>query len=298
LVRSIEEGADDYLVKPFEHEVLRARLKAGMRLLHLDQSLLSAKARLEQGLTQAARTLTTMLPHRRDGRNFKIDWLFRPCAIIGGDLFNVVDLDENHFCLYAIDVSGHEVGAALFAVTLGQMLLPRPKINAKEGGMSQSAYRWNLNPVQVVSTLNERFQMEPLMNMFATLFYAVIDRRNLVMRWVRAGHPSPVIIRDRKPTLLAEGDLPIGILPTTQYARHTTRLKKGDRLFLYSDGMTEAKNSATSEMFGVDRLVSLIAGSSGETLTEAISRIDRALLDHRGMDRFDDDLSMLAVEIK
>jgi phosphoserine phosphatase RsbU/P len=297
MVKGIDEGADDYVFKPIEHEVLRARLKAGMRLLDLDRSLLAAKARLERGLTQAARTLKTMLPDRRNGTNFRIDWLFRPCAIIGGDLFNVVDLDDSHFCIYAIDVSGHEVGATLFAVTLGHMLLPRRKVG-KDGKMSKDPYRWNQNPVEVVSTLNERFQMAPPLNLYATLFYAVIDRRTLVMSWVRAGHPSPIVVRRGHPTELTEGDLPIGVLPDSDYTLHTTQLERNDRLFIYSDGITETKNISTMEMLGARRFIEMMTGLSDRPLDEAIAAIDAAILEHRVVDRFDDDLSLLAVEIK
>ena len=298
MVAGFESGVDDYVGKPFDAAELKARIDAGVRLLRLDRSLISAKTRLERGLAQAALTLRSMLPHRKDDRNLRTDWLFRPCAIVGGDLFNVVDLDEDHVCLYAIDVSGHEVAAALFAVTLGHMLLPRRQVDEAAGRSNRSRYSWNQNPTQVASTLNDRFQMEPPMNMYATLFYAVINRKDLTMRWVRAGHPAPILVRDGKTVPLEEGDFAIGMFEDAVYTEHLLKLKPSDRIFIYSDGIVEAANPHNNEMFGKERLESLFHGMAGRPFQEMIHAIDDTLLEHRDGDRFDDDLSLLAVEIK
>lgn len=298
VVEGLDAGADDYVGKPFDSAELRSRIEAGLRLLNLDRSPMSAKSRLERGLAQAALTLKSMLPQPKDDKNLRTDWLFRPCAIVGGDLFNVVDLDDNHVCLYAIDVSGHEVGAALFAVTLGHMLLPRRQVDEAVGGNRRTRYTWNQNPTQVASTLNDRFQMEPPMNMYATLFYAVINRKDLTLKWVRAGHPSPIIVRNGQKIVLEEGDFAIGMFENCGYTEHTVQLQSGDRLFIYSDGIVEAVDPRTDEMLGKDHLESMLIDLSGRPFKEMIHAIDDALLAHRNGDGFEDDLSLLAVEIK
>jgi sigma-B regulation protein RsbU (phosphoserine phosphatase) len=89
VTQSIEEGADDYIPRTCDPAELRARIQAGSRLLQL-QAERNAKGRLERGLMQAAQTLRSMLPHRREDENLKTDWLFRPCAIIGGDLLTLL----------------------------------------------------------------------------------------------------------------------------------------------------------------------------------------------------------------
>jgi phosphoserine phosphatase RsbU/P len=298
IVEAFDAGADDYIAKPFEAEELRARIEAGLRLLCLDRSLKSAKARLERGLKQAALTLKSMLPHRRDDEHFRTDWLFRPCAIIGGDLFNMVDLDEDHVCLYAVDVSGHEIAAALFAVTLGHMLMPRRQAIISGERRQTDSYSWNQSPRQVVSTLNDRFEMEPPMNMYATLFYAVINRKTLKMRWVRAGHPSPIIIRKGKRIVLKEGEPPIGVFSDCNFTEHSTQLEKRDRLVLYSDGISECQNLDTLEMMGFEKFTHFMETLSERPFNEMVPAIDKALIDHRRSVEFDDDLSLLAVEIK
>jgi sigma-B regulation protein RsbU (phosphoserine phosphatase) len=296
IVEGIEAGADEYIIKPFEQAVLKVRLEAGRRLLRLEHSLSATNNRLRVGLEQAAATLTSMLPAPRIGPDLQIDWLFRPCAYIGGDLFNVFALDEKRVSLYSIDVSGHGVASALFAMTIGNMLLPRRRISALNNSRDASQFAWNASPVRVASTLNERFPLELPTNMYFTLFYGVIDLNDMSMRWVRAGHPSPILLSDGRSNLLDDGDPPIGLFSDYEFTEYTTQLKRSDRLFLYSDGITEANNSETV-MFGAGKLTSLLSELSQRPLSDVVKYVDQKMLAYHGDDQFDDDLSLLAIEV-
>ncbi len=296
IVEGIEAGADEYIIKPFEQAVLKVRIEAGRRLLRLEHSLSATNNRLKVGLEQAAATLTSMLPAPRIGPDLQIDWLFRPCAYIGGDLFNVFALDEKRVSLYSIDVSGHGVASALFAMTIGNMLLPRRRISSLNNTKNPPQYAWNASPVRVASTLNERFPLELPTNMYFTLFYGVVDLNDMTMRWVRAGHPSPILLSDGTSNLLEDGDPPIGLFSDYEFTEYTTQLKQGDRLFLYSDGITEASNSE-AVMFGSERLTTLLTELSQRSLSDVIKNLDQRILAYQGDDQFDDDLSLLAIEV-
>ncbi len=296
IVEGIEAGADEYIIKPFEQAVLKVRLEAGRRLLRLEHSLSATNTRLKVGLEQAAATLTSMLPAPRIGPDLRIDWLFRPCAYIGGDLFNVFALDEKRVSLYSIDVSGHGVASALFAMTIGNMLLPRRRISALNVSTEASQYAWNASPVRVASTLNERFPLELPANMYFTLFYGVIDLNTMAMRWVRAGHPSPILQSDNSSNLLDDGDPPIGLFSDYEFTEYTTQLSRGDRLFLYSDGITEANNSETV-MFGTGQLTAMLSELTERPLSDVVKHVDQRILEYHGDDQFDDDLSLLAIEV-
>jgi sigma-B regulation protein RsbU (phosphoserine phosphatase) len=181
-------------------------------------------------------------------------------------------------------------------MTIGNMLLPRRRICALNNGNNGSLYAWNASPVRVASTLNERFPLEMPTNMYFTLFYGVIDLNDMIMRWVRAGHPSPVLLSDGTSNLLEDGDPPIGLFSDYEFTEHTTQLKQGDRLFLYSDGITEASNSETA-MLGIEGLTSLLSGLSEQSLSDVVKNADQHILTYHGDDQFDDDLSLLAIEV-
>lgn len=296
IVEGIESGADDYITKPFDQAELKVRLQAGRRLIRLQHSLEATNNRLKRGLEQAAAALTSMLPARRKGPLLNLDWLFRPSAFIGGDLFNVYALDEKRISLYIIDVSGHGVASALFAVSLGNILRPS-KVSSDATTIRSTFGAEDLgNPQQVAFALNERFPLKPPTNMYFTLFYAVINQEDLTMRWIRAGHPPPILINKKGNYLLSEGDPPIGFFPGTEYTEYVTQLEHGDRLYLYSDGITEAKGRNPS-LFGSDQLLSNLVHGHHEPLGDVIHRVSEAVLAHQGNNLFTDDLSMLAIEI-
>ncbi|MCP4680248.1 MAG: fused response regulator/phosphatase [Deltaproteobacteria bacterium] len=296
IVEGIEAGADDYVAKPFDHSVLKVRVEAGARLLRLERSLAATNARLQNDLEQAATTLTSMLPARRQGPDLNLDWLFRPSTFIGGDLFNVFALDEKRTSIFSIDVSGHGVASALFAVTLGNMLRPRMISTGSEVARSTFGVEDLTSPAQVAKTLNERFPLEPPTDMYFTLFYAVLDQTDLSLRWVRAGHPPPIIVSGESVQLLEEGDPPIGFFADYPYTEHESKLHRGDRLFLYSDGITESA-SPSDIPFGIRRLQSELVAATKMPLNKTIREIERKVFEYRNNDTFDDDLSLLGIEL-
>ncbi len=298
VVEGLGAGADEYIIKPFEKVVLKVRLEAGRRLLRLERSLSATNNRLKRGLEQAASTLISMLPTEQQiGDNLEIDWLFRPSAFVGGDLFNIFALDDKRVSFYSIDVSGHGVPSALYAMVIGNSLVPARPISTVNHSSNGKQYAWNASPTRVASTLNKRYPMEITSEFYFTLFYGVLDLAESTMRWVRAGHPPPIFINNGSSTLLEQGDPPIGMFPDWEFTEHKTEFHKGDRLFLYSDGITEASNS-DSQMFGAQRLASLLSNSSKQPLGDVIQNADRAILTHHGDNQFNDDLSMLAIEMK
>jgi sigma-B regulation protein RsbU (phosphoserine phosphatase) len=118
------------------------------------------------------------------------------------------------------------------------------------------------------------------------------------MTWVRAGHPSPIIIRDGKHISLSEGDPPIGVFADCTYTEHVTQLQSMDRLILFSDGISECQEPKSFEMLGSDRFAALLESHSQTPFGEIISKIDSALLAYRTQETFDDDVSLLAIEVK
>ncbi len=296
IVEGIEAGADDYVTKPFDRDVLKVRIQAGQRLISLQHSLEETNQRLEVGLKQARMTLNSMLPASTKGPLVDIAWIFRPSTYIGGDLFNVYHLDDERVSVYAFDVAGHGIASALFAVSLGNILRPRMAYTPRCFEMSTFGHDDLESPQKVAEFLNERFPFEPPTDTYFTLFYAVIDRGRETMDWVRAGHPPPVVLRENGLETLDSGEPPIGFFAEQRFTQHSTRLSKGDRLILYSDGITEAQ-SPQNELFGFGRLHALIGEHGRRPLSDFVSQVESTLFDHRKSHHFEDDLSFLVVHL-
>ncbi|MBN2716905.1 MAG: SpoIIE family protein phosphatase [Deltaproteobacteria bacterium] len=296
IVEGIESGADDYVTKPFDRNELKVRITAGERILRLEYTLEKNNERLQRNLTQAAISLESMLPAPCVTPPVYLNWMFRPAAYIGGDLFNVFALDDDRMSIFSIDVSGHGVASALFAVTLSNMLRPWGAAAGARGDGTRYGIDDLASPTVVAATLNERFQLKPPTDLYFTMFYGVYHRQERVLKWVRAGHPAPIHISKNDVVLLEDGDPPIGFLTDYEFTEFQSPLNPGDRLFLYTDGIIDV-TSPTFMPFGVDRLKKRLLALSEVPLNEALSTFEKHIIDYRGSEDFDDDLSLLGVEV-
>ena len=164
LVQGLNAGADDFLSKPFDAQVLRARLRVAERILSLEQRLAEqnrelrdSRNRLERAYDQvqadlatAARVQRQMLPTSdRAAFPFRAEWLFLPAAQVSGDNFNFFELTENLVGLYHLDVSGHGIPAALLSASLSRSLVPG-------GGPGVAARADFLDPARFLADLNRQ----------------------------------------------------------------------------------------------------------------------------------------------
>lgn len=306
IVQGMEAGADDFVGKPFDQHELRARLHAGERVIEL-QNKLAEKLREEQraseqmkrDLEAAAIIQNSMLPARNKILNgLRYTWRYQPCEQIGGDLFNVIDLDEGRVGIYIFDVSGHGVPAALQSVALGRMLSafdPSASLLFKPG--SNSGNFELLSPAEVVSQLNGRFQAAASRGDFITLLYGIFNADDLTFRFCRAGHPPPVHLSDGKSRpVVDDGGMPIGIMLNTSYTDSTMRLKKGDRLYFFTDGVTETSDSS-GDLFGEKRLSALLEGKAQLGLDEGLEAAVSEITAWRKGAAQSDDFTILAIEV-
>lgn len=310
IVRALELGANDYVTKPLDYKVVLARVRTHLRLKHAvhrvlelerhlsDQNaaLLAAAERTRWELDAAARVQAAFLPRAAPqvpGVSFA--WAFEPCQQLAGDSLNVVELGDGHVGFYVLDVSGHGVAASLPAVAATRLLstVGGPEsllIDADHDGQPRPAA-----PARVAERLNERMPWNPQTNHYLTLFYATFDSSTGALRYTSAGHPAGVRVRANGSTDLLEGaDLPIGI-DSGAYSQHEAQLHPGDRLYLYTDGVTEALNPQ-GELFGKARLVEALTriGPAAE-LQESIRMLLGELSTWRGGAPSADDVSVLAM---
>jgi sigma-B regulation protein RsbU (phosphoserine phosphatase) len=322
VVLALKLGANDYVTKPFDFPVVLARVETQLSLKRtidlmrvLERSLAqrnldleaanrkvsSAYRKMKRDLEAAARIQGAFLPQALPtpgGLNFA--WKFQPCEDLAGDTLNIVPLDEGHLGLYVLDVSGHGVAAALLSVTLSRVLSAVPAASSilLEGGDGPAGYR-PAAPAAVIDSLARRFPWDSGTEQYFTIIYGVLDVGTGEFRYASAGHPGLIhLASGASPVLYQVSSFPIGIPVVVEgegYREQGLRLGAGDRLYLYSDGVTEARN-AERELFGTERLLKLIERSRHSSLEESSQHITEELRKWSGSSGLKDDLSILAVE--
>lgn len=305
LVEGMDAGADDFLVKPVAAAELRVRIRAGERVLALEQQLAEHNRKLSetfdtlrQDLETAAVLQKTLLPKPQTLQNTCFTWLFLPSAFVAGDTFDYFPLDQNHIGFYQLDVAGHGIPSALLSFTLNRMLAR----DMSDSGflkrrLREAPYYAIESPPGVLRELNRRFAAEGDTLLYFTMIYAVLDTLSGAVTLVQAGHPSPVWLQRATGEVITvgAGGLPVGILPDPGYDTVTFTLAPQDRLFLYSDGITDCA-SPGGELFASDRLLAVLRQSADQPLDAVVADLGRALHDWKGDEHYSDDITLLALE--
>ena len=312
LIVGMEAGADDFMVKPISKDELRVKVRAGERVLALEQGLAdrnrelsaantqlqTAYARMETDLQAAAWMQSNLLPLASTRTlNIVSEWRLRPSSYVAGDIFNIFPVDDHQVGFYLLDVSGHGVPAAMLSVTLSMLLRP-------DSAHGTPLKRFNTGllgfevvpPAEVVNDLNQRFQSKD--DQYFTLIYGLLDSCTGELMLTQAGHPHPILIgQDRELMILGNGGPPVGILPDMEYENTCQLMHPGDRLLLYSDGITECQNQEGTQ-FGEDRLHTYLKAQGNQPLPEMLDGLEAEMEAWRGSSNFDDDVSVLVLEFR
>ena len=243
------------------------------------------KARRE--LAAAARIQRSLLPGRQARvPGVEVEWVYEPSERLGGDSFNVFEVAPGQVGFYLLDVTGHGMVAALQSVALTRVLASTWAVEGRD------------SPSRLIAWLNTLFPVQPDGWQYFKFLCGMLDLAAGRLRYASAGHPGPVHVpRGGEPEALEAAGFPIGWFPEAEYEEFAARLAPGDRLYLYSDGVSEAMN-AGAEDFGVAGLVTSLAETRGEPLGLTVRELRRAVGRWRGgRDRLDDDLTLLALEI-
>ncbi|HVU24674.1 MAG TPA: SpoIIE family protein phosphatase [Opitutus sp.] len=242
VVSCIERGAEDYLPKPFNPTLLRARIGAALekkRFRDQEQRYVSTieetQARLKAELDEAERYVRSIIPPPVTGGPVQVDWRLIPSTELGGDSFGYHWIDPDHFALYLLDVCGHGVGAALLSVTAINVLR-----NAALPGVD---FR---DPGAMLTALNEAFLMEKQNDMYFTIWFGVWEPSTRTLRFATAGHPPALLATPagdgrREIDLLKGTGMILGGMSGVTYKTFARQIPGPASLFVVSDGTFEIK---------------------------------------------------------
>jgi len=265
------------------------------KLAALNRQLIGSQQELENDLKAAAGIQASLLPQSApDVRQLKFAWKFFPCQSIGGDIFNVFRLDEDHMGLYILDVSGHGVPSALVTVSVSQRLNPQSGMLVKKKQDDPPRYSLT-SPSEVLQTLDEEYPMERFDKYF-TAVYLIINFRTGHLTYSNAAHPSPILLHpDSPPMLLTEGGTIVGMGGIIPFDEETIQLRPGNKLILYTDGITEYRNSH-GEFYGDLRLQQTLDAHKNLPIGELLTRTHEDMMHFGKEEPLTDDVTILGVE--
>ncbi len=300
-VRGLDVGGVDYITKPFHQQEVLARVRNQLKIRNLtnqimraNEELLQKQRYLDLDLRAAAGIQESLLPKQAPGiKNVEIAWSYKACDQIGGDIFNVMRLDEHYLAFYMLDVSGHGVPAALVTVSVHQTLGPQTGFVTKRR-LTVPPYYEIVPPGEVLRHLDKEYPFERF-DKFFTIAYVVLNFRTGGLQYSNAAHPYPILIRaDGSLEILDKGGGIIGVDTFHAFEEEEKQLYSGDKLILFTDGLIEAENDR-DEFYGEDRLHSLLQELRHEPIQSLLDGISDTLNTFTQGRKPRDDISLLGI---
>lgn len=293
VIHCIELGADDYLSKPFNPVLLRARASALLEKKRLRDEARRNLARLEKEMDAARALQYGMLPRQfpssTAAQPVAVHAMMQPAREVGGDLYDCFYAGEHIFCFLVGDVCGKGASAAMFMARTRSLVR-----------MAAELWReWradDLQPARLVEAVNRELCQNNDEMMFVTLFLGLLDTNTGVLSFVNAGHPVPHLLHagGAAAQIDAKPGLPLGIRTRTEYQVRTLALQPGDAMFVCSDGVFEAQNE-NEDLFSIERLNGVLGAANGAAPDEIVRLVVDAVDRFTGAAPKADDVTVLAL---
>jgi phosphoserine phosphatase RsbU/P len=296
VVRGIQMGAEDYLPKPFDDTLLRARISSSLekkRLRDMEQLYMkSMEHELEIGRRIQKQFLPSSLP-TVDG--WEIAAYFKAAYEVAGDFYDAFLLPDGNLVCVVGDVCDKGVGAALF-MTLFRSLVRVTALTDLYANRNGSAPLPAGEHLQHIVSFTNNYVTETHFeaNMFATLVVAILDPQHGTVTYANCGNERPLLAGPGRETMILPATGPVvGIFPWAQYGIKESCMEKGDVLLIFTDGVPDARNDANLE-FGREPLLKKIS-DCGQSATDLLGGIAGDLHAFIGTAEQFDDITMLAI---
>jgi serine phosphatase RsbU (regulator of sigma subunit) len=284
VVEGLGAGADDFVTKGSDTEILLARLRALLRVKRYQDQLRKLNQQITRDLQIARRVQEALMPHGTfRAPRLEIRSAYMPSETLSGDFYDYFQQEEEVY-LFVADVSGHGLPAAILVSLLKSYIHTEADAHT---------------PLSTfMSRLNDFLFSVSLPTQFATAQLFRIDADgNLV--YSNAAHPPFLLHRhDLGQTMVFEqpGHL-LGAMPRMSFEEHALKVAPGDTLFVYTDGLTDRRNDA-GEFYSIDRIASLLERSSGSDLASVYDAIYEDVHGFAATDDFKDDIAFVVTRFQ
>jgi phosphoserine phosphatase RsbU/P len=287
-VESMRRGVRDFVQKPWENsgllQKLRTQIEQGQvrRRQHgreAESRISDRRLRLE--LEEAREIQHGLMQCRMPNLSgFRLAGAWQPAHVVGGDYLAAFKLNESHAALCVADVAGKGLPAALVMSNMQAVL----KSLASE----------SISPSELCERLNLVVYGNTPLHKFISCFYSVLDVRNRTITFTNAGHNPPLLVRHGGECIRLEaGGRVIGAFTESRYTQREIQLYSGDKLLMFTDGLTEARRSSGEE-FGEERLRECLVAYSGNSAAELRTIILNEVTGFCG-NQFQDDAALMVV---
>jgi sigma-B regulation protein RsbU (phosphoserine phosphatase) len=293
IVRCIQLGAVDYLPKPFNPTLLRARVSATLEQKVLRDAVKEHLARIEAELDSARKLQMSMVPSvfpvPSPERPLEIFAAMEPAREVGGDLYDFFPTEDGRLAFLIGDVSGKGIAAAMFMARTKNLLRVVTGLLRRGEGCGL--------PSDIVARVNRELCEDNDMMMFVTLLFAIVDPKSGVVAFCNAGHdPAYRVGPDGVTAVEGPQGIALGVNPNWRYETGELRLAPGEALYLFTDGITEAM-APDDAMFGKDRLEERLRGLIAAPLDQMIRDTVQAVRDFAATCPQSDDITSFALRL-
>ena len=285
-VSGLKLGAADYITKPIQAEEVLARVTTHLTRQYLERELRRSRDRLDRELANAADMQRRLLPRRMPAHpGVEFAAFYQTSRHAGGDYYDVIPIDGDRFGVVVADVSGHGAPAAIV------MAMIRAVLHTCDGILHE--------PAAVLHHLNRHFEFLWDTAMFATAVYGVLDVERRSWRSIRAGHPPPLAVGPGRTVgtvvsgesrMLLFGELG-GLTDEEQL------LGRGDRLVLYTDGLTD-RQGPDGQLYDLDRLAATLGRHADAAAATILERLVADVEAFTGGREAEDDQTLLVVGLR
>jgi phosphoserine phosphatase RsbU/P len=280
-VETMRLGVRDFVQKPWENSRLLRKLRTQIEQGQMRRREHNREHQFRLELNEAREIQRGLMPRRMPNLNgFSLASAWQPAHDVSGDYLAAYKFNESHAALCVADVAGKGLPAALLMSNMQAAL----KSLASE----------TISPSELCEKLNRLMCGNTPLRKFVSCFYGDLDVSNRTMTFTNAGHNPPFLMRRNGECIrLDDGGCVIGAFGDSKFTQGQIKFNEGDKLLLFTDGVTEARN-ASGEEFGEERLQECLRAYRGHNAAELRTIVLEEVKEFCG-DNFDDDAALMVV---